>query len=85
MMEIRIKSGAYIADVGGNESGPVVYEVLLPLTIEEVLAARIAKDMDLIAEWELSGQLDVDIPWNETEQFKFFAEEVLAFYQKIEQ
>lgn len=85
MMEIRIKSGAYIADIGGNESGPVVYEVLLPLTIEEVMAAIIANDMDLIAEWELSGQLDVDLPWNETQAFKFFADESFAFYQKTEQ
>ena len=84
-MEIKIKSGAYVADVGGNASGPVVYEVLLPLTIEEVLTARIEDDMDLIAEWELSGQLDADIPWNETEQFKFFGNNELAFYQKIEQ
>jgi hypothetical protein len=84
-MGIEIWAGRKITDAADKypDAGPAVYEVLPPLTIEEVF--RYSGDTDMYAEWELSGQITPDLPWEDEEKFKFFSDGAFGFYQKIVQ
>lgn len=66
------------------DRGPAIYEVIYPLTIEEVVSEFLNKE-DIVAEWELSGQLVHLSPGYVKDKFKFYCDGVIAFYQKIKQ
>lgn len=84
-MDIEIRSGEYITTNRSMTFGWSLYEVIHPLKIESVVDRWVAGDVEMLADWEISGQMVQLLPHEGEREFKSWSDGSIGFYQKIEQ